>query len=179
MDNERVRLEDADTSPSQSDKTKQSINSIPSDNNSLIENFVFDMEHEKRLLERLSHSEESTLSPKFHNIAKKDKFLTPSQLIERVRSELSEKHPQLVQYLNSHKDEALDFAAYVLERVNLPEEDQRLIRQKQNKKYEKEAIAAKPPTPAQLKILDKLGFTGPIQNRQDAVEMICFCLINL
>ena len=51
-------------------------------------------------------------------------------------------------------------------------EVQRLIRKKQNKKYEKEATAAKPPTPSQRNMLKYLGFEGSIQNRLEASEMI-------
>jgi len=173
MDDERVGTEAASTAPGQKHQLNKSINSIPSDKNSLIENFSFDSKDKKIFLQRLpGESEISIISGAFHVIARSNKTVTPSQLFDLVISKLFKKHPRTIQYLNSHKDEALDFATYVLEKVNLPEEDQRLIREKQDKKYEKEATAAKPPTLAQLKFLDKLGFTGPIQNRQEAIETI-------
>jgi len=143
-----------------------------SDDNSIIEKFVFGMEHEKRLLERLSINEVAILSPGFHDTARGNKLLTPAQLVERVRSKLSEKHPQLVRYLDSYKEEAWAFATYVLEKINLPEEAQRELKQKQKAKYQNESMAIKEPTQKQLKFLTELGFEGSIQNRLEASHLI-------
>jgi len=142
------------------------------DDNTLITKFLSGTEQKKRLLERLSINEVAILSPKFHDLAKKDKLLTPSQLGVRVRFALSKKHPKLVQYLDFHKLEAHDFAAYVLMKVNLPAEAQRTIKQKQKEKYSKEAMATKEPTRKQLEFLAELGFKGQVQTRLEASDAI-------
>jgi len=139
---------------------------------STIEKFLNGAEQKKRLLESLSSSDKSKLSPRFHDMAKEDKFLTPSQLVECVKLELSKKHPQLVQYLYTHELEAIDFAEYVLEKVNLPPAAQREPKHKQKEKYSKEAMSKKEPTPKQLEFLVALGFEGQVRTRLEASDAI-------
>jgi len=138
-----------------------------------IEHLLKNAPHYKRLLQRLpSNSDIAFVSMTFHAIARKDKSLTPVQLLDLATSKLSEKYPHLIKYFDLYRHEVIDFATYVLLKTNLPEEALRALKQKQHEKYIKENMATKPPTLKQISMLRYLGFEGSIQNRFEASEMI-------
>jgi len=138
-----------------------------------ISQFSQNAPHYKRFLKRLpSNSDIQFISMAFYDIARAYKELTPAQLLDLSISKLSSKHPHTIQYLDSYKLEALDFATYVLDKVNLLKEAQRIIKQKEKEKYRNEYMATKEPTPAQISLLKYLGFEGAIRNRFEASELI-------
>jgi len=139
-----------------------------------ISQFSQNASHYKRFLKRLpSDSDVQFISMAFHAVARNNKNLTPTQLLDLAIFKLSSKHPHTIQYLNSHKDEALEFSTYVLEKITLPKKTQRLIKQKQIEIYvNKESMAKKAPTPKQLQFLAELGFKGQVRTRLEAYEAI-------
>lgn len=150
---------------------KDAIINIPKD--SQFETYLPNASHQKRFLKRFATASNiAKVSHTYHDIARKLRHLTPEQLLNQVITNLSVKQPALITYFDPYWQEALDFAIYVLAKVNLPAEAQRTIKQKQHEKYVKENMATKKPTPKQVSMLRYLGYEGQVQTRLEASELI-------
>jgi len=156
---------DAATPPSPNDNSNTDIN--------IITQLLLESENKKVFLQRLPReSEIAIFSGTCHRIARKDKNLKPDPLLNLATSQLTDKHPVIIHCIESYRREALDFASYVLDKVNLPLEVQQRIKKLQGEKHRREYMEKDPPTEKQIKFLRELGYEGTVQNKLEASEMI-------
>jgi len=160
--------------PSPGDVERNSINDIISQQlGCSLDELTKSWDNKKAFINRFtSLSERAKLCSLFYNLARTNKHLTPLTLFKIAADKLKAAGSPLWPYLNVFKQDAINFADYVLEREALPKKVRLAINQYQSTKYRDEHIATKAPTQKQVSMLKYLGFKGSIQNRLDASEMI-------
>ena len=164
---------DAATSPGKNEKKNDINNTITQLLGTSLDDLVLSWDKKKTFINRLSSlSDRTKLSNLFYDIARKNTNLKPVELFDLVADKLMEADSPLFPYLYTFKPEAIQFAEYVLEKEQLPQDIRLAIKHYISDKYRKEYMEKDPPTEKQIHFIRELGYTGLVQNKLDASKII-------
>jgi len=165
--------EAGESPPGKNEKTNDINNTITRQVGKSLDELTASWEKKKNFLNRLtSLSDRTKVSSKFYATARENTNLKPIDLFNLVTAKMLEANSPLLPYLHIYKQEAVDFAEYVLEKEQLPKDNRLAIKAYISEKYKDEYMRKDPPTEKQIKFIRELGHTGLVKNKFEASEII-------